>query len=142
MWISLAYNDKTTMKTLRLLLPVCLAVTPFLFAAEDPSPEHVKLMKEMGSLNGKLRKGEDVEASAKRMAELGATALVSWQKRSPEVGASSLKNLIVASNMVAAAAANKEADKVTDGLKMLGGACKSCHDAHREKVGEGEYKIK
>ncbi len=129
------------MKHLRLLLPVCLAVVPFAIAAEDPSPEHVNLMKEMGALSGKIRKGEDVEESAKRMSALAQSARGFWEKRSP-VASSALKNMVLASNMLASAAANKDTAAITDATKMLGGSCKSCHDQHREKVGENQYKIK
>ncbi len=129
------------MKLLRLLVPVCLAFAPFVFSAEDPTPEHVSLMKEIGSLNGKLRKGEDVEATAKAMAVAGQKTLGFWDKKAPDA-ATSARNMIMASNMIASAAANKDATATADAMKMLGGSCKSCHDAHREKVGENQYKIK
>ena len=129
------------MKHLRWLLPVCLTIVPFTFAAEDPTPEHVKLMKEMGALSGKIRKGEDVEESAKRMSALAQSARGFWEKRS-EVASSSLKNLVLASNMLASASANKDTAAVADASKMLGGACKSCHDQHREKIADNQYKIK
>lgn len=129
------------MKHLRWLLPVCLVVVPFAFAAEDPSPEHVKLMKEMGALSGKIRKGEDVEESAKRLSALGQSAMPFYEKRS-NVASTALKNLVTASNMIASAAANKDSAVLADASKMLGSTCKSCHDQHREKVSEGVYKIK
>jgi len=129
------------MKHLRWLLPVCLAVVPFAFGAEDPSPEHVKLMKELGALSGKIRKGEDVEESAKRMSALGQSAMGFYAKKG-DVATTALKNMVTASNMIASAAANKDTAVLADASKMLGSTCKSCHDQYREKVSDGVYKIK
>jgi len=99
------------------------------------------MMKEIGSLQGKIRKNEDVEASAKRLAALSKDVEAFWGKRS-DVGLKSAQELGAAANTIASAAAAGKADDIAAGGKSLGGACRSCHDAHREKISEGVYKIK
>jgi len=129
------------MKLLPCLLSVSLLAVPAAVAASiDPPPEHVKIMKEMGAANGKIRKGEEVAASAKQMAELSRQAMPYWAKQ--DDGMTALKNLLMASNMLATASDNKDATVAADASKMMGAACTSCHDAHREQVGDNQYKIK
>ena len=124
-----------------LFCALLLTAAPGLFAAEDPSPQHVQMMKEIGSLQGKIRKNEDVEASAKRLAALSNDVQAFWGKRS-EVGLKASKDMNSAAMAIAGAAAAGKADDIAAGGKSLGGACRSCHDAHREKVSEGVYRIK
>jgi len=98
-------------------------------------------MKEVQELQGKIRKNVEVEASAKRVAELGKDIEAFWAKRS-ETGAKSSKDLIAAATALAKAAGANDEAAIKDSGKLLGGTCRSCHDAHRERVGENVYKIK
>lgn len=118
-----------------------LTAMPSLFAVEDPSPQHVQWMKEQGELSGKIRKGVDLEASAKRMAALYKEVEGFWAKRSA-VGASSTKEGHAAALALAKAAAGNDQAGVAAASKQLGGTCRSCHDAHREKISDTEYKIR
>ena len=118
-----------------------LAASPALFASEVPSEQHVKWMKESGELSGKVRKGVEVEASAKRMAAIYKEVEGFWGKRS-EIGAKASKDAQAAANELAKAAASGDAAAIGAASKVLGGTCRSCHDAHREKVSDTEYKIK
>ena len=129
------------MKTKLPVLALALTVAPFLMGAEDPPPQHVQLMKESGQLQGKIRKNEDVEASAKRLAAISVEVEAFWAKRS-EVGLKSAKEASAAANAIAKAAGAGDAAGVAAAGRSLGNACKTCHDAHREKVSEGVYKIK
>jgi cytochrome c556 len=47
-----------------------------------------------------------------------------------------------AAKELAAAAKSENADAVRSAMGKLGGSCKQCHEAHREKVSEGVYRIK
>ncbi len=118
-----------------------LAASPALFASEVPPEQHVKWMKESGELSGKVRKGVDVEASAKRMAAVFKEVEGFWAKRS-EVGAKSSKDAQAAANQLAKVAASGDAAAIAAASKVLGGTCRTCHDAHREKISDTEYKIK
>ncbi|HPT24850.1 MAG TPA: hypothetical protein PLZ95_00420, partial [Bryobacteraceae bacterium] len=101
-----------------------LAASPSLFAAEDPSPQHVQWMKETGELSGKIRKGVDVEASAKRMAAVYKEIEGFWAKRSP-VGASTAKEGQSAALALAKAAAANDQTAIAVASKMLGGTCRT-----------------
>ena len=112
-----------------------------LVSAEEPTPEHQKLMKEIGGLNGKIHKGEDVAANAKLLAEAGKQVEAIWGKRS-EVGLKSAQELQAGANEMATAAAANNAEGIAAAGKTVGGSCRTCHDQHREKVAENVYKIK
>ncbi|MBA3972689.1 MAG: hypothetical protein C0504_00570 [Candidatus Solibacter sp.] len=124
-----------------ILAVAVLALSPSLFAAEDPSPQHVQWMKEQGELSGKIRKGVDIEASAKRMAAVYKEVEGFWAKRSA-VGASTTKEGQTASLALAKAAAEGDQQAIAAASKQLGGTCRTCHDAHREKISDTEYKIR
>ncbi len=124
-----------------LTLAFVLMSGPALVSAEEPTPEHQKLMKDIGGLNGKIRKGEDVAANAKLLAAAGKQVETFWGKRS-EVGLKSSQELVAGSNEMAAAATASNAEGIAAAGKKIGGGCRSCHDMHREKVAENVYKIK
>lgn len=129
------------MRMQTLLLSLALAAVPSLLAAEDPSPQHVQWMKETGALNGKIRKGEDVEASAKRLAALYKEVAAFWGPRS-EIGKKTTDDIQSGAEALAQATAAGDAAAATAAGRTIGGSCRSCHDAHREKISETEYKIK
>ncbi|MBI5084417.1 MAG: cytochrome c [Acidobacteria bacterium] len=124
-----------------LLLSLAFAAVPCLVASEDPSPQHVQWMKETGALNGKIRKGEDVEASAKRLAALYKDVAVFWSPRS-ETGKKTTADIQSGADALAKAAAAGDAAGVAAASRTIGGSCRTCHDTHREKISETEYKIK
>jgi cytochrome c556 len=134
------------MRTLKnffaLALPLSLVLTGVVVGSEDAPPEHKKWMKEQGELMGKLRKGVEVEASAKRMAEVYKEVEAFWAKRTSDVAGKTCKDGQAASMEIATAAAAGNAAGVGAGMKNLGATCKGCHDAHREKISDTEYKIK
>jgi Cytochrome C' len=124
-----------------LTLAFVLMSGPALVSAEEPTPDHVNLMKEIGGLNGKIRKGDDVAGNAKLLAAAGKKVESFWGKRS-EVGMKSSQEMIAGANEMATAAAANNAEGIAAAGKKVGGSCRSCHDMHREKVAENVYKIK
>jgi cytochrome c556 len=65
-----------------------------------------------------------------------------WKARNmPNAAKWQVEGAEAAKALVAAANAN-DADGVRAAMGKVGGSCKQCHTAHREKVGENEYKIK
>ncbi len=129
------------MRLFRTLLPFCIAAPLLILAAEAPTPEHVRMMKDVNDTNGKLRKGVDVEANAKHLVELAKQVDAFWSTKSDAAKQSSTAMLAGANDLANAVAAN-DADAIKSASRMIGGSCKSCHDAHREKISATEYKIK
>lgn len=129
------------MRMQSLTLVASLAACSLLMGSDVPPPEHVQWMKDMGQAQGKIRKGEDVEASAKKMAEVSKQVGAFWAKRA-EDGAKFAKDGETAALAMATAAAANDAAGVQAAGRTLGGTCRGCHDAHREKISETEYKIK
>jgi len=124
-----------------LTLAFVLMSGPALVSAEEPTAAHQQLMKDIGGLNGKIRKGEDVAGNAKLLAAAGKQVEAFWGKRS-EIGLKTSQELITGANEMAAAAAANNADGIAAAGKKVGGSCRGCHDQHREKVAENVYKIK
>lgn len=108
-------------------------------AAEKPSAEHVKLMKDLGAQSGAIRKGVDVAKNAAAMEETMKAVTKYWASKSDVA-----KKACADGSAGAAAAAKAGDDKaaLAAAMKMVGSSCKGCHDAHREKVSDTEYLIK
>jgi cytochrome c556 len=129
------------MKHLTIAITLSAALLLPAVAAEDPAPEHVKWMKESQELQGKIRKNVDVEAAGKRYAALYEEVGKFWAPRS-ETGAKATKDVREGGAALAKAAAAGDAEAVTAAARAIGGGCRSCHDAHREKVSDGVFKIR
>lgn len=106
-----------------------------------------KWMKATNAEMGAIRKadpktGPDVAASADKIAVVYDQSKGFWEKRNvPDAVQWTEEGKEAAMTMSAAAKAN-DSEKVMASMKILGGTCKSCHDAHREKLADGTYKIK
>lgn len=129
------------MRMQHLVFALALCAVPVMMAAEDPSPQHVKWMKDTEDLQHKIRDGQDVAANAKKLAALYKEIDGFWSKRS-EVGGKTAKDVIAGATALAAAAEANDAAGVASARKSIGGACRGCHDTHREKVSDGVYKVK
>lgn len=114
----------------------------FAWASEEAPADHKKWMKDAGEYMGKLRKGVDVEQSATGMAEVMKQTQGFWSKRTSDVAGKSSQDAISESMKIVEAAKAGDKAGVSASLKGVGAACKSCHDMHREKVSETEYRIK
>jgi len=133
-------------KLTKIALTVCLAaglIGAFgLLAAEDPPPEHVKWMKDLGSSVGQIRKGVDVEANANKLVTISADVKTWWAKRPSDVAAKACDQVVEGAKQIAIAAKAEDKAGIGAGQKMIGAGCKSCHDVHREKISDTESKIK
>lgn len=110
--------------------------------------ELTKKMKSAGEHMNAIRKSmgakamADVAMHAKGMAEaLDGTESFWTDRKMDDAVKFSRDGLAGAQDLAKAAEANDEAAVRTASSKM-GGSCKSCHEAHREKVSDGVYKIK
>jgi hypothetical protein len=129
------------MKLSLLTISVSLVFAGLVLGAEDPSAEHVKWMKDTETLNGKIRRGEDVAASAKALAAIYKDVAVYWGKRDEAAGKSA-NEIGQAALALADAATAGNAAAAQENQKLIGAACRSCHTAHRERLPDNTNKIK
>jgi len=137
------------MRRLSLALSCLLVVSMIaaVHAAEKPTAEYQKAMKDLGATMAALGKpgaSEDFElvktqgAAAK---DAFAVTLKYWNaKGAPDAikmsdtGAKAVADLLVSANL-------SSAEGVVAAMKDMGGTCQACHQAHREKTAEG-FEIK
>lgn len=122
------------MKTTAFLLALSVAVPAAIAALEDPPPQHVKWMQESGQLMDKIRSGQDIQTSAKRLEAIYKDVEAFWAKRNSEVAVKATRDI--------QAAAGKVAAGDTAAGRAIGAGCRTCHDQHREKISDTVYKIK
>lgn len=114
--------------------------------AQDEADLH-KWMKDTGAANDVLRKlpaktGPEAAASAEKISTAYAHMKGFWEKRNVADAVKWSEEGKTAADELARAAKAGEADAATASMKLLGGTCRSCHEAHREKLPDGKYKIK
>ena len=131
------------MKLTKIFLAGCLVMSfAVASASEDAPPDHKQWMKDLGAAMGQIRKGVDVEQNASKMAAIMPNVKTFWAKRTSDVAAKSCDDSANGATQAAAAAKTGDQQGVSAGMKIVGAGCKSCHDAHREKISDTEYKIK
>lgn len=86
--------------------------------------------------------GAEVAASAEKLANVYTEMHEYWSKRSAADAVKLSEEGKTAATELAAAAKAGDAEKAAAAYKAFGGTCRGCHDAHREKLADGSYKIK
>ena len=105
-------------------------------------------MKATGDAMGELRKsmqaGNMTEAAkhARVIEEKQSGLDAYWTGKNLTQAATWSKDGVVAAGELAKALEAGAADTVRPAMGKLGGTCKSCHDAHREKLPDGTYRLK
>jgi cytochrome c556 len=127
---------------LRILLAACALTLGLAVAAEDAPPEHQKWMKDLGNQLGALRKGVEVEKNARDMQTVLAEVRTFWAKRPSDIALKSTDESVEGAARIAKAAPAGDAAGVSEGMKLVNAGCRNCHNTHREKVSETEYRIK
>jgi hypothetical protein len=127
-------------KTLKFAFAGLFLAAAMMTAAEKPPDDHVQWMKDLGAQNGAIRKGVDVEKNARDMQATLKLVGAFWKARNSEVASKSCGQTYKGAAALVAAGADKE--KQAAAMKMIGGGCKGCHDAHREKVSDTVNLIK
>ena len=118
------------------------------FGSEKPPDAYSKNMKETNVAAQELRKNldaKDYEAIAKQAATLKTlfdNTLSFWESRKMEDAVELAKSGGKAADELETAAKNKNDDAVAAAAKTLNGTCKTCHDAHRERLPDGTSEIK
>lgn len=106
-------------------------------------------MKAVGQTSDRLRKAEkktgpEVVAAAERLGGIYESMIGFWRQqgtRAEDAVKLSMQGKSAAAALASAANAGDEA-KASEAIKAIGGTCKACHDAHREKISENKYRIK
>ena len=117
-------------------------------ANEKPSDEYVKSMKDTNVAAQSLRKdveAKDYNAIAKDAATLKALFAGTeefWTKRNAEDAVAAAKAAGKAAEDLESAAKAKNEEGIIASAKAVNGACKTCHDAHRERLPDGTSEIK
>jgi hypothetical protein len=91
---------------------------------------------------GESKTGEQVARHAERIGGVYENMIGFWRQRNaPDAVKWSEEGKAIALQLATAATAN-DTEKATEALGALGKTCKPCHDAHRERISEGKYRIK
>ena len=86
--------------------------------------------------------GPKAVAAGEKLGSIYENMIPFWRQRNAADAVKFSEEGKSAAVMFASAASADDAEKAGAALKTLGGTCKSCHDAQREKTPEGKYKIK
>ena len=133
------------MKLFLVLVFAAFAVTATVPASEE---EFMAAMKKVLPTQGSLKKGieaKDAEAVKKDAAALEAIFKVSedfWKERKAQDAVDLSVTAKTGAAEIGKFAAAGEWDKIPDAQKKVGATCMACHNAPREKLPEGGYKIK
>lgn len=133
------------MRLIKIGIPLLLISALALPAQENESLE--AWMKATGASMGVLRKlekktGPEAVANAEKIGGIYENMINFWRQRNAEDAVKLSTEGKAAAVELASAAHGDDADKAAAAFTRIGGTCKPCHDAHREKTPEGKYKIK
>ena len=99
--------------------------------------EHAAAMRKMQPLAG-----AEAAAHAEQIAELYDAQKAFWVERKTEDAIKLSEDGKAAAMQLASAAKANDAQAAAASMKLLGGTCRGCHKAHREKLPDGTYKVK
>jgi cytochrome c556 len=117
-------------------------------AAEKPSADYQKAMRDLGAVAqglGKAVQAEDYDTLTKYTASAKAAlevALKFWQSKKVEDGIRHADNATTAVAVLGVSAGLKSQEGAEAAAKDLMAACAACHTAHREKLPDGTFEIK
>jgi hypothetical protein len=145
------------------LLALSLSVTVLLAlptqANEKPTPEYQKAMKELGSVNNRLRNSlkdidfPAIEKDAAAMKAIFAVVLTYWQEKKVDDAIKLAQEGVQAATELETAAKAQSHPGVVAAQAAIAGAsstgeigaigvCAPCHTAHRVRLPDGTYEIK
>jgi cytochrome c556 len=119
-----------------------------LVAGEKPPESYVKNMKETNAAAQELRKNveaKNYDAVAKNAATLKTlfeNTQSFWETRKMDDAVELAKNGGKSAGELETAAKGKNEEGVQAAYKTLNATCKTCHDAHRERLPDGTSEIK
>jgi len=117
-------------------------------AAIVTDEDYSKAMKDISAQNTVLRKSlatpseADAGRAAARLATIFKDIQAYWENKKVEDATTAAKNAVAASQAIAKAVAGHDMAAATAASQQLGGACMTCHNAHRDRLTFDFYKIK
>jgi cytochrome c556 len=128
-------------------LTVVLLAAAGLTAVAEEYPEFITWMKATGTASDELKKmeqktGEQAMRRAERIAGAYENMIGFWRQRNTSDAVKWSEEGRAAAMQLATAAYANDSEKANTALKALNGTCRSCHEAHREKIADGKYRIK
>lgn len=128
-------------------LALVLFVAPAITMVAEEYPEFVSMMKmtnqAMSALNKMERKtGPQAARAAERLGSVYEEMIPFWRQRNAAAAVKLSEEGKAAAAELASAAYSGNAEKADAALQTLGATCNSCHEARREKLAEGKYRIK
>ena len=128
------------------LIPVILLGASMALLAEE-APEFVNWMKYSKQAVDNLQKmeqktGEKAARSAERLGVVYEEMIGFWRQRGVNDAVKWSEQGKAIALALANAAYSGDDEKAKAALNELGGTCKQCHEAHREKVADNKYRIK
>ena len=130
------------------ILLLTLAMSPAQAQKKISEEDYVKVMKEIGPLVQTLRKNveagntADAAKDAARLEVLFKDSVIFWEARKTEDAIAAARTAVTAAGNAAKAAAASNTTALAEATKVLGGTCMGCHNAHRERLPDGTYRIK
>ena len=131
------------MKTLAVAGLVCVAALTV--GAQDA--DFTKWMKATGQAAGAMGKlekktGPEAVKHAETIGGVYENMIGFWRQRNAPDAVKLSEEGKAAAVILASAAHGGDEEKAAEAWKQVGATCRPCHDAHREKNAEGEYRIK
>jgi cytochrome c556 len=134
------------MKKLTLSLSLILGLCSLGFAQDEDA--YKSWMKATPGHVGGIRKNLEAKAhdavvtDAKKLENIFGQSAEFWTKKGVSDAAGWSKDAQAAAAKLATAAAAGDADGAAAAFKSVTGSCKGCHEAHRDKLADGSYKLK
>lgn len=117
-------------------------------ANEKPPEAYVKNMKDTNAAARSLKDNVDAKnwagaaTDAAKLKTLFEETQSFWEKKNSADAVTAAKSGAAAAGDLETAAKAKNEAGVVAAQKALNGSCKSCHDAHRERLPDGSSEIK
>lgn len=116
-------------------------------AVAEQYPEFIALMKTANNASSALRKmdkktGPQATRAAERLGSVYEEMIPFWRQREADTAVKISIDGKAAALELASAAHAGDAERAEAAFKTLAGTCHSCHEAHRETLAEGKFKIK
>lgn len=125
----------------------CLAAS--LLGAAVSDSDYVTFMKAAAGACGRAKKNVEAKANAADLAKDAAEMATNfkkiqayWKAKKADDAVTAAKDAAAASNLLAKAAKAGDMAAAETHFKAVTATCGGCHKAHREKGGDGAWKIK
>jgi len=116
-------------------------------SAQDGRP-FSQVMKEIAGASGQVKKAfedgakDEVASGGAKLQSLFKEVEVFFSQRNAADAVESARSAQAAAKEVNSEAVSGTKDGAQKAFAKVSGSCKGCHDAHREKLSDGTYKIK